>query len=62
MSNQNPLNPPLKQTLKEEFMTNRIERFEDFIAWQKARKLTAGIYKITCEQNFARDFGPEESN
>jgi four helix bundle protein len=57
MSNQNPLNPPLKQTLKEEFMANRIERFEDFIAWQKARKLTAEIYRITSEENFARDFG-----
>src|SRR6266508_2271899 len=57
MSNQNPLNPPLKQTLKEEFMANRIERFEDFIAWQKARKLTAENYRITSEENFARDFG-----
>jgi four helix bundle protein len=57
MNNQNPLNPPLKRTLKEELMTNRIERFEDFIAWQKARKLTAEIYRITSEENFARDFG-----
>jgi four helix bundle protein len=57
MSNQNPLNPPLKQTLKEEFMANRIERFEDFIAWKKARKLTAEIYRITSEESFARDFG-----
>ena len=38
-------------------MANRIERFEDFIAWQKARKLTAEIYRITSEENFARDFG-----
>ncbi len=38
-------------------MANRIERFEDFIAWQKARKLTADIYRITSEGNFARDFG-----
>jgi four helix bundle protein len=38
-------------------MANRIERFEDFIAWQKARKLTAEIYRITSEGNFARDFG-----
>ncbi len=37
-------------------MANRIERFEDFIAWQKARKLTADIYKVTSEGEFARDF------
>ena len=36
---------------------NKIERFEDFIAWQKARSLTARIYKVTGEGNFARDFG-----
>jgi len=38
-------------------MTKKIERFEDFIAWQKARKLTADIYRVTSEGNFARDFG-----
>ena len=52
-----PLQPPLKLTLKEEFMAKRINRFEDFIAWQKARKLTADIYRVTSEGNFARDFG-----
>src|SRR5713226_9717811 len=36
---------------------NKIERFEDFIAWQQARSLTARIYKATGEGNFARDFG-----
>jgi four helix bundle protein len=35
----------------------KINRFEDFIAWQKARKLTAAVYKVTNEGNFARDFG-----
>ena len=34
----------------------KIERFEDFIAWQKARTLTARIYKITNEGAFSRDF------
>ena len=34
-----------------------IERFEDMIAWQKARALTAEIYRITREGAFARDFG-----
>jgi four helix bundle protein len=43
--------------LKEEIMAKRIERFEDFIAWQKARKLTADVYRVTNEGKFARDFG-----
>jgi four helix bundle protein len=38
-------------------MSKRIERFEDFVAWQKARVLTAEIYKATSEGNFAKDFG-----
>ena len=38
-------------------MAKRIERFEDFIAWQKARKLTADIYRVTSEGSSARDFG-----
>ena len=38
-------------------MAKRIERFEDFIAWQKARKLTDDIYRVTSEGSFAQDFG-----
>ena len=38
-------------------MAKKIERFEDFIAWQRARKVTADIYRVTSEGNFARDFG-----
>jgi four helix bundle protein len=38
-------------------MSGRIERFEDFIAWQKARSLTAEIYQLTGRGSFARDFG-----
>jgi four helix bundle protein len=38
-------------------MSKRIERFEDFVAWQKARALAAEIYKITDEGRFARDYG-----
>ena len=38
-------------------MAKKIERFEDFIAWQKARKLTGDIYKVTSLGKFARDFG-----
>jgi four helix bundle protein len=42
---------------KGENMTKKIERFEDFIAWQKARELTREIYKVTNVDRFARDFG-----
>ena len=37
--------------------TNRIERFEDLIAWQKARQLTKRIYGISKSGEFLRDFG-----
>ncbi len=36
---------------------NRIDRFEDLIAWQKARRLTQGIYEATRQGSFAGDFG-----
>lgn len=38
-------------------MAARIERFEELIAWQKARVLTREIYEITRRGAFARDFG-----
>jgi four helix bundle protein len=38
-------------------MSDKIERFEDFVAWQKARVLTADIYKLTEHGRFAGDFG-----
>ena len=38
-------------------MTGRIEKFEDLIAWQKARLLTGEIYSVTARDKFARDFG-----
>jgi four helix bundle protein len=34
-----------------------ISRFEDLVAWQKARELTLAIYKATRAGGFARDFG-----
>src|SRR6476620_11435279 len=34
----------------------RIERFEDLIAWQKARQLTKGVYLTSLVGRFARDF------
>jgi four helix bundle protein len=36
---------------------NRVERFEDLVAWQKARALTKAVYEITKQGHFARDFG-----
>jgi four helix bundle protein len=42
---------------EENYMAERIQRFEDFIAWQKARALTARIYGATREGAFSRDFG-----
>lgn len=38
-------------------MSEKIERFEDFRAWQQARELTARIYRVTESGTFARDFG-----
>jgi four helix bundle protein len=35
----------------------KIERFEDLIAWQKARGLAKEIYQITRDGSFAKDFG-----
>jgi four helix bundle protein len=38
-------------------MSDTIRRFQDLIAWQKARTLTARIYRTTAEGSFAKDFG-----
>ena len=38
-------------------MTQKVERFEDLIAWQKARQLAAEIYRISAQGDFSRDFG-----
>ena len=36
---------------------NRIERFEDILAWQKARLLTKEIYASARVGRFAKDYG-----
>jgi four helix bundle protein len=36
---------------------SKIERFEDLIAWQKARALTVSIYEVTRQTVFAKDYG-----
>ena len=38
-------------------MSKKIEKFEDFIAWQKARRLTSNVYQASNLGKFARDFG-----
>ncbi len=35
----------------------KIRRFEDLIAWQKARGLTKQIYSMTRQGDFERDYG-----
>ena len=34
-----------------------VRRFEDLVAWQKARELTCEIYRITSSGAFAKDYG-----
>ncbi len=36
---------------------NKVQRFEDLIAWQKARRLTRQVYELTRKGSWARDFG-----
>lgn len=38
-------------------MSEKIRSFQDLIAWQKARVLTAKIYRVTSQGSFAKDFG-----
>lgn len=37
--------------------SRKITRFEDLIAWQKARHLAKEIYLVTSKDAFSRDFG-----
>lgn len=38
-------------------MSGKIERFEDLIAWQKARDLTREVYALSRQGALSRDFG-----
>ena len=38
-------------------MGTGVKRFEDLIAWQKARELARAVYDATTKDRFARDFG-----
>jgi len=35
----------------------RVERFEDLVAWQKARSVARDIYLLTRKRDFGHDFG-----
>ena len=35
----------------------KVTRFEDLVAWRKARGLTKAIYEVTKQGSFAKDFG-----
>lgn len=42
---------------KQEKLMAGFKRFEDIVAWQKARELTRLIYEVTAERNFSNDYG-----
>jgi four helix bundle protein len=35
----------------------RVTRFEDLAVWKKSKELSPGIYRMTNEGRFSRDFG-----
>jgi four helix bundle protein len=35
----------------------KFSKFEEIQAWQKAKDVTLAIYQITCNSEFAKDFG-----
>jgi four helix bundle protein len=43
--------------MSDEKKKERIDKFEDLIAWQKARELTREVYQISRRGAFAKDFG-----
>ena len=38
-------------------MSEKVSRFEELVAWQKARALTKSVYQVTKRGDFAKDFG-----
>lgn len=55
MNNQNQPRDVREQQLSDR-PQRRIARFEDLVAWQKARLLAAQIYRVTARGPIARDF------
>ena len=35
----------------------KVERFEDIVAWQKARELVKDVYRLSSNGTFAKDYG-----
>jgi len=46
--------------MRTEFGAGKIERFEDLVAWPKARLPVSEVYRVTLDGLFARDFGPKD--
>ena len=42
--------------------SKRIERFEDLVAWQKARILTRELYQVTQKELFRKRFRTVRAN
>ena len=38
-------------------MSEKVSRFEELVAWQKARALTKSVYQVTKRGDFSKDFG-----
>ena len=38
----------------------KIERFEDIVAWQKARELVQEVYRLSGDGRFSKDYGLRE--
>ena len=36
---------------------NKVERFEDLVAWQKARLLASAVYRVSKQGAFGKDYG-----
>ena len=43
--------------MAEQRPASKIERFEDLIAWQRARELTRLVFQVTTDGALARNFG-----
>ena len=43
--------------MSDEKKKGRIDKFEDLIAWQKARELTKEVYQVSRKSAFAKDYG-----
>ncbi len=56
-SPQSTVRSPQSTSVSERFNMSKIEKFEDILAWQKARELTRQIYAQTKCGQFAKDFG-----